>query len=1100
MTPRDRDLDPGAAPADAVEQLLDDVVALPDDEQDAALSTRCAAHPELAAALRERFAWYRRLRAAVPSPSVVHAAGAPTASSVAGARFGEFELLRELGRGGMGVVWLARQQRAGQERLVALKLVRDRGLLSPRARERLRREAAASFRLDDPGLCPVFDAGEHDGVPWLLMRYVPGRTLADHIAATPRGGALALPKPAADAPSSTRGTGAVGAAATGGRFDDVLALGEALARSLHTAHEAGFVHRDVKPGNVMVTPEGHAVLLDFGLVRDDSQEHSLTATGEALGTPAYMAPEQVEGAGAVDRTVDVYGLGATLFEAIALQPPFAGRTREQLFAAIVRGDAPDLRRAVPGAPRDLAVVLRTAMARDPHRRYATALEFALELRRVRRSEPILARPPGPLGRMRLWSLRNRLAAALLVLLALSLAAVLVVAVDARTAERRALRHLRAARGAVAELVEFQQEELDDAPWLEGVRRDLLDRALGLQRELVAASGADPVLALDAVAAGVLAANLEMALGDLDAAERRHREAAMLLAQVDQDAPRWRPTRGRLELLRGELYARRGEAAEVVATLRAAAADLLASDAPADRDVLAAMRALRLCGEELERRGDRAEALATVERALALRGQLSAAASERATLRIASALAMRASLRREANELDGAAADYDAVTGMLQGCLERRPSDRQAMAQLANVHVSHARLLRRRGRGDAQRAVLVAAQDLLEQLTRAFPNTPVHGANLALVLSTRASLLDADGDRDGARLALERSCGLLTALVRAQPERLDLRSSLAGSRYNLGNHLRRDVDAAEEQYNAALEQLDAVLRVNPDDIIARGLAARTAMNLAIGYARADDPRAVATFELARGHAEARMRLQPDDVHSARLRGQLLFNEGVHRAELGDLEGARPVLAAAAAQAAESAARLPDDPDRAAEWLRWSLRMGHVAELVDPTAGAATWLAIEADWLGLPAAVRARLEGGEFEFERAELRLAVARARARDGATDVAGELAAVRAVLEGAAATADASPNIHVELLLCLAEQAERAERTGSTAPAQSVDASASASAAAALRRLLRRWPGHGAISRVNALRIDRRLAQLEGRVADDAAALARLRALAAARR
>ena len=266
MTAADRNRDA----ADPVERLLSEVVDLPADEQDDALSALCARHPDLAARLRERFARYRRLLRVLPEEP-----------PQAGRRFGEFELMRELGRGGMGVVYLARQRRAGQDRLVALKLLRDRGPLTDRARERLRREAAAAFRLDDPGLCPVFDAGECDGVPWLAMRYVAGRTLAAYLADARRDGALALP-----AAEPRRGDDSQSSTATATtaqlRHAPVLAIGEALARSLHVAHEAGFVHRDVKPGNVMITPEGLPVLLDFGLVREDGGEQTLTATGGAL--------------------------------------------------------------------------------------------------------------------------------------------------------------------------------------------------------------------------------------------------------------------------------------------------------------------------------------------------------------------------------------------------------------------------------------------------------------------------------------------------------------------------------------------------------------------------------------------------------------------------------------------------------------------------------------------------------------------------------------------------------------------------------------------------------------------------------------------------
>src|SRR5262249_6338467 len=161
------------------------------------------------------------------------------------------------------------------------------------------------------------------------------------------------------------------------------------------------VHRDVKPANLMITPEGEPVLLDFGLAReDDGSANALSLTGEISGTPAYMSPEQMSGRSRPDRRTDVWSLGIALYEAATLVHPFAAATRESLFQAIRSEEAPDPRRANPEIDRDLATILETATAKDRDRRYQTALAFAEDLRRWRGNEPVLARPVGRLERVR----------------------------------------------------------------------------------------------------------------------------------------------------------------------------------------------------------------------------------------------------------------------------------------------------------------------------------------------------------------------------------------------------------------------------------------------------------------------------------------------------------------------------------------------------------------------------------------------------------------------------------------------------------------------------------------------------------------------------
>lgn len=336
-----------------------------------------------------------------------------------GQRVGPYVIGEEIGRGGQGVVFRASDTRLGRE--VALKVLTAWGEATPRALERFRREATIASKLDHPGICTVYETGESGGAPFLAMRYVKGESLSQLIReAGKRDGTktLSLEKLKEESGNGIELKESV---------RSVAELMEKVARALHAAHEVGIVHRDVKPGNIMVTPLGDPVILDFGLARDsEGTDATLTQTGDLFGTPAYMAPEQLMAKRiSVDRRADIWSVGVTLYECLALQQPFRAPTREGLYQEILTRDPAALRSLNTAVPKDLEVIIQMAIEKDRDRRYATALDMADDLRRFLERKPIAARPVGALGRLMRWAQRNVAVASLAAVLFLSMSMGLV---------------------------------------------------------------------------------------------------------------------------------------------------------------------------------------------------------------------------------------------------------------------------------------------------------------------------------------------------------------------------------------------------------------------------------------------------------------------------------------------------------------------------------------------------------------------------------------------------------------------------------------------------------------------------------------------------
>ena len=296
------------------------------------------------------------------------------APGVGQGRVGDFELVRELARGGMGVVYVARSP--GLDRQVALKLLLEESCTA-QGFERFRTEARTAARLKHPNIVGIHHVGEEEGNPYLVMDLIQGESLDEVV--RERG-----PLPTAEAAQITHD----------------------LAGALAYAHQLAVLHRDLKPHNVILSEDGTPILTDFGLAKDVGEAEGLTVTGQVLGTPAYMPPEQASGElESIDRRADVYGLGATLYHLLTGVAPFGGETYEILTAVLMKEAAPPSSRR-PGIDRDLDTICLKCLEKDPSDRYRTMGELKADLRAYLDDQPIAARPPSLGERLLKWRRRN----------------------------------------------------------------------------------------------------------------------------------------------------------------------------------------------------------------------------------------------------------------------------------------------------------------------------------------------------------------------------------------------------------------------------------------------------------------------------------------------------------------------------------------------------------------------------------------------------------------------------------------------------------------------------------------------------------------------
>jgi len=373
----------------------------------------CREHPECGVELRgrlDRFLFVAEGLRRDTAPSSAERPIQPMGESLLGKELGDFEIIREIGRGGMGVVFEAEQASLG--RRVAMKVLPAHLTLRAESVERFKREASTASRLRHPGIVEIYSVGSVEDTHFFTLELVDGTPLDQILAelrdegTPPASGERLLAaatspgsRPAAD--SADGGDSRSGWMEPGRKrsyIETVCRLVSQVADALDYAHAAGVIHRDVKPSNILVRPDGSAILTDFGLAREEGLA-SLTVTGEFAGTPHYTSPERAQPRWKeVDHRTDIYSLGVTLYELLTLRRPFDGKTSQEILGKIVSADPKPPRALNSLIPRDLQTICQVAMEKNPDRRYQTARELADDIERFLKYEPVQARPVGVVTR------------------------------------------------------------------------------------------------------------------------------------------------------------------------------------------------------------------------------------------------------------------------------------------------------------------------------------------------------------------------------------------------------------------------------------------------------------------------------------------------------------------------------------------------------------------------------------------------------------------------------------------------------------------------------------------------------------------------------
>jgi serine/threonine-protein kinase len=805
-------------------------------------------HPDLAEELASFFADQDRLDCLV---APLRTAAADAGPSRAGQTLGGYEILEEVGRGGMGVVYKARQAAAG--RLVALKMLRaGRGAGAADLR-RFRTEAEAVAGLDHPHIVPVYEVGEHDGQPFFSMKFV-------------EGGSLAASRKDARGPAAPR---------------EAARLMATVARAVHHAHQRGVLHRDLKPGNILLDAQGQPYVSDFGLAKRLGEDTALTQSGTVLGTPSYMAPEQAAGQkGGATTAADVYSLGAILYELLTGRPPFKGELPVETLRQVL-DEAPAPPHALrPGLPRDLETVCLKCLEKEPRRRYDSALALVEDLERFLAGEPVLARPVGRAGRLWRWCRRQPVVASLGAALLLSLAGGLGLAlwraheVQLHLEESEHLRGQAAtnlgksdasfhlAHKAADDFCNRVDAELAGKPGLQPLRRRLLKEALGYYHEFLRQRGDDPALRAELADAYHRVAWITTEVGAKEEALDAHRQALHLYGELLARSPGSDVLRQKVAATHhnvGMLLGQTGQTAAAVSSYEDARRlyEGLLRAHPGDVGLRASLaNTYNNLGNLNRSTGRREDARRLLDKARAMRERL--AHDYPGEPRFRSGLAHtlhNLGVLQEISGQPGKALDqFQQALTLREQLVRDDPRAPNYVSDLANSWHSVAAMQERLGQKDKAQKGYAKARALREALARDNPGVPGFQLAVAAGYTTRGMALAASGKHEQSLADYRQALRILEKVTRADPSYYQAHADLSQCYRFIGaeqDQLRRRKDAVQS-YRQARAVEERLVQGAPDNLDCRHHLSDTLarLGLDLGHLRQyDEARAVLAEAIA-----------------------------------------------------------------------------------------------------------------------------------------------------------------------------------------------------------------------------------------------------------
>jgi serine/threonine-protein kinase len=748
-----------------------------------------------------------------------------------------YEVLGELGRGGMGVVYLARQ--VALDRLVALKMILAGSHAGDQELARFRTEAEAVARLQHPHIVQIHEVGAQGGLPYFSLEFCPGGSLDKKLAGTP------LPPAAA------------------------AALVEKLARAMQAAHHKGVLHRDLKPANVLLAEDGTPKVTDFGLAKKLGGAGQ-TQSGAVMGTPSYMAPEQAEGRpGAVGPAADVYALGAILYECLTGRPPFRAETPLETLLQVRTAEPVPPGRLVPKVPRDLETICLKCLRKEPPKRYPSALELADDLRRFLEDRPIRARPVGRAERLWRWGRRNPAVAGLLAALLLVVAGALagLTGLWLRAERLRGLAEqkkseaednwgkARADYGLARESVDRYATRVSEdlrlrQEDLRPLRKELLETVVPFYERLIERHADEPDVQAERARAYRRLARITEEIDDTSKAVPLYEKAAALLDRLAQADPGDRQllrdlTGARTSLI--NLLHQTGQTPRAVAEserlLRLQ--ERLARDHPDDpafQDDLANnhnnLGVLYLETGKLDRAEVHLHEARKILEPLSRRPPETAGYRQR----LAVCRSTLAQLYAGTGRTSRAEEEYQAAVQDLQTLADARPGDTDPQRELAVTRRDLGTLYQATGRAPAAAAEYQKAIEVLESLVRRQPSVTDHHRQLAICQVRLAGLFHQTGRTAEAEAAYRRALDFYGRLIGQNPKARFLRDYLADAHNGLGGlYLQAGrTGAAEEEFRKALRTREELARDNPAiPEYRRGLALGR-MNLAGVYVQTGRP--------------------------------------------------------------------------------------------------------------------------------------------------------------------------------------------------------------------------------------------------------------------